>query len=432
MAVISNQNIGLICLVLVFISTTCFTVSANQDKDDKQSKYETKTPLPEPKKPDGEEVMPPSSGAGPLPPTGAPTKGKESDDNKEADADHKDDGKGGGKGDGKGKGHGGHTHKWDYVGSNGLHSWHMVDGRCGNNTRRQSPIDIDMAATKFLDTLDQVTLHDAHDKNGTVTAWNNGHSVNLHFDNAIRVQGGDLGASYKVAGVHFHWGNTDDTGSEHKINGNQFPLEMHIVTYNEEDYDLVRDAVEGDDSLAVLGVVFTLSEKENSLLNPIITALKSVKTPHERVPVDPFDLAGLLPKQNGQYFRYAGSLTTPPCAESVIWTLFRYPSFVSQSQLSEFRKLTKDVDNDGDNVMDNLDYNWRPVQPIYTRTVYRSFPLPSEKDQLKHEQNALKIDGINKKEKDMVHDGKSAGVSEVKDGSASGGKNYQGDRKSVV
>ena len=52
--------------------------------------------------------------------------------------------------------------------------------------------------------------------------------VNLKLSTTIRLYGGKLGHPYQVAGVHFHWGRSDSEGSEHTINGQQFPLEVRI------------------------------------------------------------------------------------------------------------------------------------------------------------------------------------------------------------
>lgn len=50
--------------------------------------------------------------------------------------------------------------------------------------------------------------------------------------------------------------------------------------------------------------------------------------------IKPFPLADLLPKRNmSQYYRYSGSLTTPPCARAVVWTLYQVPIYISWTQV---------------------------------------------------------------------------------------------------
>ena len=41
--------------------------------------------------------------------------------------------------------------------------------------------------------------------------------------------GGPLASSYQLLQLHFHWGKWNGRGSEHTINGERFPMEMHLV-----------------------------------------------------------------------------------------------------------------------------------------------------------------------------------------------------------
>jgi carbonic anhydrase len=43
------------------------------------------------------------------------------------------------------------------------------------------------------------------------------------------MSGGPLDQPYQLLQLHFHWGNTDDRGSEHTMDNKRFPLEMHLV-----------------------------------------------------------------------------------------------------------------------------------------------------------------------------------------------------------
>lgn len=58
----------------------------------------------------------------------------------------------------------------------------------------------------------------------------------------------------------------------------------------------------------------------------------------QAVKVKPFPLMSLLPERNlSQYYRYPGSLTTPPCSRAVLWTLYQVPVLISWSQVSSLR-----------------------------------------------------------------------------------------------
>jgi carbonic anhydrase len=59
----------------------------------------------------------------------------------------------------------------------------------------------------------------------------------------------------------------------------------------------------------------------------------------------------LLPA--GGCFRYEGSLTTPPCSESVDWIVMSKPIRASSEQVEGFRKL--------------YPMNARPIQPLHRR-----------------------------------------------------------------
>ncbi len=50
------------------------------------------------------------------------------------------------------------------------------------------------------------------------------------------------------------------------------------------------------------------------------------------------DIAAIVPK-NGGYFRYMGSLTTPPCSEGLTWTVYKEPVEASVEQIQKFAAL---------------------------------------------------------------------------------------------
>ena len=98
--------------------------------------------------------------------------------------------------------------------------------------------------------------------------------------------------------------------------------------------------------LAVLGVMFKVGES-----NPALDTLWKAAGSDPPVSVSTEDL---LP-QKLNYFRYDGSLTTPPCSEGVKWHVVPYPVSVSEEQLLAFQGL--------------FPVNARPIQPKHGRVV---------------------------------------------------------------
>lgn len=107
----------------------------------------------------------------------------------------------------------------------------------------------------------------------------NGHSVNIVLPSpsnykwpkddlsspAISGGGLPLGDLFIVEALHFHWGAKNNIGSEHTIDKEHFPLEMHIVHRNIK-YESFEDALLHPDGLAVLGVLFSVKVSTTSLI----------------------------------------------------------------------------------------------------------------------------------------------------------------------
>lgn len=57
--------------------------------------------------------------------------------------------------------------------------------------------------------------------------------------------------------------------------------------------------------------------------------------PGEEVWVPGFNIASLLPVNLKYYYRYNGSLTTPPCYQAVRWTVFNQTMMISRDQVCQ-------------------------------------------------------------------------------------------------
>ncbi|XP_067824022.1 carbonic anhydrase 4a [Heptranchias perlo] len=235
--------------------------------------------------------------------------------------------------------------------------------------KKQSPINIITKKAQINTQLGPFIFegYDHCDKDSKWTLANNGHSAQVTLSGDITIKGGGLPSTYKAVQFHYHWGTESDPGSEHTIDGEQFPMELHMVHMN-QNYGSIEEAIKHNDGLAVLAFMFVESPEENLKNRYLINALKNIPQSGNSTLLEPFSLKEMIPDQKKlkKYYRYGGSLTTPGCDEAVIWTIFEEPIALSRSQLNAFSKTLFFSDSK------HMALNFRPVQKLNGRTVFVS------------------------------------------------------------
>uniref|UniRef100_A0A665TSA7 Carbonic anhydrase n=1 Tax=Echeneis naucrates TaxID=173247 RepID=A0A665TSA7_ECHNA len=237
---------------------------------------------------------------------------------------------------------------------NAPEKWDHANSNCAG--KYQSPINI-------------VTRKALKDERLTRFQFNNYQEifrVQVGIPHLRTISGGGLPATYKAVQFHLHWGTNGGPGSEHTIDGEQYPMELHIVHMKEQYTDLTT-ALSDSEGVAVLGFFYEKSHSGNRKYDPMINALKSIKATNASTSLAGISLSQLIPSEQNltTYYRYKGSLTTPGCTEAVIWTLFESPIPLSADQLQVFSELKF---RDGKPMVDTF----RPVQPLNGRRVFRS------------------------------------------------------------
>lgn len=228
--------------------------------------------------------------------------------------------------------------------------------RCDKGDR-QSPIDLTYKAavvghfpTFGFDNYDEA-IKDA-------ALVHTGHSIqiNAHPEQDMWIMGGGLPGRYRFDQMHFHW------SSEHTIDSDHYAVELHIV-HHEEHYNTLGDAAKTKKGIAVLGILFQIGEK-NPYLETILNAVDGIKdhVGRNQTLTHDVELIDFLPKDHSRYFRYEGSLTTPGCSQSVIWTVFTDPLSLSLDQLERLKEIKTE---EGDQLL----YNFRSVKPLNARAL---------------------------------------------------------------
>lgn len=215
--------------------------------------------------------------------------------------------------------------EWDYTQPEQWSNLSQKYSAC--NGLNQSPINIERTVKAELEPL-------KFSYNTMIQAIENkGHTVQVDF-----AQGGELqldGDTFVLKQFHLH------SPSENLIKGKSYPLEIHFVHAN----------AKGE--LAVVGMMFEQGT-ESQMLKHMWNRLP--KKQGEKVVLRmPQAVNQMLPK-NLDYYRFSGSLTTPPCSEGVRWLILKDIQQASAKQISEFAKLMGHPNN-------------RPVQSLNGRVV---------------------------------------------------------------
>ncbi|KAJ6850494.1 putative alpha carbonic anhydrase 1, chloroplastic [Iris pallida] len=195
--------------------------------------------------------------------------------------------------------------KFGYSGSIGPKFWGSLSSNyslCSNGTL-QSPIDIAKDEAKYNSSLENLQRDYA---NTNATLINNGFNIELRFQQGVGTILVD-GKKYSLLQTHWH------SPAEHRINGKRYPVELHLV----------HKTLEGD--IAVVAVLYEYGHPD-AFLNQLKDSLELLETETRRgyegarIPAGVIDTKALS-RATRKYYRYIGSLTSPPCTEKVIWNI---------------------------------------------------------------------------------------------------------------
>jgi len=218
---------------------------------------------------------------------------------------------------------------WGYEGAEKPKHWAEMSpdfARCSDG-KNQTPIDI---TNEVKGELKPIIFHYT---TTVIDVLNNGHTVQASVEpgSSITVDG----IEFQLKQFHFH------TPSENMVHGKHFKMEMHLVHADK------------DGNLAVVGVMFQKGKK-NAALAHLWKHMPHHIDEHG-LPEGKVSPASLLPKSH-HYYRFEGSLTTPPCSEGVRWLVLKEPLSASEDQIEDFAEAVHEHDA-------------RPIQPTGARMI---------------------------------------------------------------
>ncbi|CAJ1056647.1 carbonic anhydrase 12 isoform X3 [Xyrichtys novacula] len=191
------------------------------------------------------------------------------------------------------------------------------------------------------------------ERDGMMGSWTfPGNCANVHLDSKPRILAVNKNTTVNYCFIFHH-------------------SQLHVVHFNSDKYPNMSMAVDKSDGLAVLGVLIEVGEF-NPAFEQFLKFINGVKYRDQKVQIPGFNIRGLLPPRLDEYYRYDGSLTTPPCYPSVLWTLFRNPVTISRKQ---FVALATSLysSHAQDSTPLPLNSNFRKPQAVDSRVVLVSF-----------------------------------------------------------
>jgi carbonic anhydrase len=199
------------------------------------------------------------------------------------------------------------------------------------NGKNQSPVDIDTKKTSANKSIGikfnyDLTLPETISNTGSLIQVNTGGWAKINVE----------GVEFVLNRLDFH------IPSEHTIDGKHYPMEIQFIHKNKDNQLAVvsRMAVPGRPDRTLRKLLENLPMQAGQTEKLPANALKNIE----------------MKKKYGNYYRYNGSTTAPPCEEGVRWYILKTPMSFSKEQYVKLKSALKEDNN-------------RPIQDLNARLI---------------------------------------------------------------
>ncbi|KAF3320739.1 alpha carbonic anhydrase 1 [Carex littledalei] len=246
--------------------------------------------------------------------------------------------------------------RFGYIGEMGPSHWGNLspDFAMCSKGKHQSPINIEKKHVVYNPKLEPLQMHYV---TSNATLVDNQINVLVRYNNSMDFIKAD-GKKYTLKQMHWH------SPSEHTIDGERFDVELHMVHKNDEG------------NITVVAILYRYGRHDpflDKIKSKVDEFAKAVHTSGEQAQIQ-IGQVHMTPLRRHchKYFRYAGSLTTPPCTENITWHILLKVREMSRGQADELRSILEK----------GCRKNSRPTQPLHDRIVemFDDTRAPRKKD----------------------------------------------------
>ncbi|ORY71460.1 carbonic anhydrase [Pseudomassariella vexata] len=209
---------------------------------------------------------------------------------------------------------------FSHQGATGPIIWHTlanVNSACALGTA-QSPINVKASNSKEVAGSSLTFAVDTYPEGAELE--NLGTALQVPANGTLTLKN----TNYSLAQFHFH------TPSEHLINDEYYPLEVHFVWEA------------ADSSLAVVGFLIEVARTSDELLTSIFANVADITGAGDITHTESLNFTALATHlSKSTVFQYSGSLTTPPCTEGISWNIVSEPISIDVATYVKVKGIMK-------------------------------------------------------------------------------------------
>lgn len=228
-------------------------------------------------------------------------------------------------------------HSWNY---NNQESWHKLNENyhlCGKG-KMQSPINIIPTITTSQEPLKFRYGEGSYNMSKTDRKVR----VKSIPNKSFIIYGNE---KYEYVEMHVH------VPSEHSVKGIHYRMELQMVHKNHQ-----------NNRLAIVSVLVKRG-KYNNHIHEIISRIRTIFRNYNIPMIYPINHTHFIPKKQ-TYYKYNGSITTPPCTENVTWFIFDNYIEASDEQIKfvtkNIKKNNRQTKDLGSRIIIKNNYDGKP------------------------------------------------------------------------
>ncbi|CAH1391878.1 unnamed protein product [Nezara viridula] len=225
---------------------------------------------------------------------------------------------------------------------------------------KDSPVNIETDKVKKCKYYRKLIITGLWEKDKLITMCNAGDSVRGTISGEVLLSSGPLFGNYKFQEFSLKFGDTNNNGTDHSINGQRFALEFHMNFYQISYKECPPRVLRTRSRNAVLVILF--QESQEPQYYELFSLISHLNKTGKKITITDnilYDFKNVL--SSSEYYNYVGSSSEKPYLPNVEWFIFKKIQPIHKTQMELLWQLRK---------TGTLKPTFHQIQPIGERIVF--------------------------------------------------------------